>query len=393
MGPLVLDTNGALAGIRYGHACSDEEEDHLKIFCRTLQAACLELGTQVIVLTVFADPDFWTPSGYHVVELARGHIKELIQDGLVRLKEPGPAFSVDRTCAFSAPLACSPLLTRQGFRVDDEIDGITDRIAYALIRQHHRRILLRTEGVFKCHRDISTFDPALPGQFHGLSDAAQELLALHKAVITGLGDSYDSPTQLTVYTTMANSSKWPRPEVVAVDIAQRFILDQIMHSRVVLKYRPMGSYMRSYTHKRELTNPSADNGLPMGLGHKLPTTLTSLILAYFHPGTPVTNFLVEIARTSQDLAVPIAYDFEGADSPRASIASVPGERMNGGSELWASDDRSHLGLTSSPPAFDEAADGSCSGTVISRTMSPEPADSEMGTDYESADSEMGSDYD
>lgn len=337
MASLSLVTQGVFIGT--GSAVyTDEEKEQLRIFRCILKIAYHD-ELEVQIGTVLPDHTTWAKSQHQVINIIQQAIKDLTITSRFRLVPlemgmTGEADEADTLEVLAISSAHAAFLKSMGYRVDSEV-GLYDWIAFTIMQQYYRGALA-AHGKYQDVESISTFEMMLPGQFNILSDAGKELLCLHKAIIIGLGGHPNPSLRLMVNTTMADPSKWPKPEVIAIEIAQDFIKDQMVHNRVVLNPRQQGRYfpqpalhaLRAFEQPLTYQAPSAINHKLDGYVNNLPTTLASLIITYFDPTTVVANILVDIARISLDIASDISGSFAEYGNTRRAIG-LPMEDLRG----------------------------------------------------------------
>ncbi|KAG8167686.1 hypothetical protein KVR01_003375 [Diaporthe batatas] len=147
----------------------------------------------------------------------------------------------------------------------------------------------------------STFEGALPEIFDSLCRPAHEILVLFKSIVTALGDPQE-PDKVTVSTTIADHTKWPRSTVMVLRLATNFILTQIRIRRVVLVQRNEDCFLGSiFASKDGMDYSGIVAGCREGAEpHSLPETFVDTVDCLFNG--PVNNHIVSITQTCMQLA-------------------------------------------------------------------------------------------
>lgn len=287
---------------------TDEEKEHLQLFRRIFDVDITDANTQIALITKSTSTKDWTPTRHHIIELVRQHIIELMGNDKIVLQPAGEDNGPRARSTSTIPSALADLYRKKGYEVDEPERGLQDFIAYTLVQAHDQATLLSNQGriQYTATMQMSTFGVALPAMFASLGPLAKEITALHKIVIIGLGDKLTEPIKLVVYTTLANISKWPTSHVKAVELSQKFIMDQVLNRRVSLEPRLEGAYFgKGFT-----TDDGEEDNTQVGTGEivrtamagSLPQTFVDLVDCFFPPDVAVDNHIVDIARMSMQLA-------------------------------------------------------------------------------------------
>lgn len=299
---------------------TDEEREQLRLFRRIFDVDVTNTNTRITLVTKSPDTKDWAPTRHHCVELVRQYIVELMGNNKVTLQPSGADNGPPTRFTSSIPSALADHYRKKGYEVDERERGLQDLIAYTLVQIHNQSTLLSKKGStqYIATMQMSTFGVALPAVLDSLSPLAKEIMALHKIIIIGLGDKLAEPIKLVVYTTVADISKWPASHVKAVDLAQKFVRDQVLHMRISLEPRLEGAYFgKGFAADDDEDDTQVGTGevVRSAMAGSLPKTFVDLVDCFFPPDLLVNNHIVDIARMSMELA--------GNHSlPPASVASL-----------------------------------------------------------------------